>query len=156
MSSESMPLKLLLCVFSAWVNRQQTQVIYYLVEENRVLKEQLGGKRLRLTDKQRRRLAAKAKLLGWKLLTRIATIVTPDTLLAWHRKLIAAKWTYKSKRLGRPGIMKEIRAHIVRMATENSSWGYCRIQGALKNLGHQVAATTIAKVCFGTRNQASP
>ena len=90
MSSESMPLKLLLCAFSGWVNRQQGQVIDYLVEENRVLQEQLGGKRLRLTDKQRRRLAAKAKLLGRKILTQIATIVTPDTLLAWHRKLYAA------------------------------------------------------------------
>jgi len=141
-----MPLKLLLCVFSGWVNRQQDQIIDYLVEENRVLKEQLKGKRLQLTDSQRRRLAAKAKLLGRSVLSRIATIVTPDTLLAWHRKLIAAKWTYTRKRQGRPGVMKEIREHIVRMATESPSWGYCRIQGALKNIGHRVAASTIAKV----------
>ena len=120
MSTDCMPLKLLLCVFSAKINRQQAQVIDCLVEENRVLKEQLGGKRLRLTDKQRRRLAAKAKLLGRKILTQVTTIVTPDTLLAWHRKLIAAKWTYNNlKRQGRPGLMKEIRTHIVRMATEN-------------------------------------
>ena len=146
MQPDSMPLKLLLCVFSGWVNRQQDRIIHYLVEENRVLKEQLKGKRLRLTDTQRRRLAAKAKILGTRMLSQIATIVTPDTLLAWHRKLIAAKWTYKAKRLGRPGVLKEIRKHIIRMAQGNPSWGYCRIQGALKHIGHRVAPSTIAKV----------
>ena len=90
MQPDSMPLKLLLCVFSGGVNRQQDRIIHYLVEENRVLKEQIKGKRLRLTDSQRRRLAAKAKILGTRMLSQIATIVTPDTLLAWHRKLIAA------------------------------------------------------------------
>lgn len=145
MTPDSIPLKLLLCVFSGWVNRQQDQIIDYLVEENRVLKAELKGKRLRLTDSQRRRLAAKAKLLGRSILSKIATIVTPDTLLAWHRKLIAAKWTYIRQRQGRPGIMKEIRKQIVQMATQNPSWGYCRIQGALKHLGHEVAASTISK-----------
>ena len=83
---------------------------------------------LRLTDDQRRRLAAKGKILGHRILARIATIVTPDTILRWHHRLIAMKWTYPSKRVGRPGIMKAIRELIVRMATNNSSWGYCRIQ----------------------------
>jgi transposase InsO family protein len=146
MQPDSIPLKLLLCVFSSWVNRQQDQIIDYLVEENCVLKEQLKGRRLRLTDSQRRRLAAKAKWLGRSVLSRFATIVAPDTLLAWHRKLIAAKWTYKAKRLGRPGVMKEIRKHIIRMSQGNPSWGYCRIQGALKHIGHGVAPSTIAKV----------
>ena len=76
----------------------------------------------------------------------IATIVTPDTILAWHRKLIAAKWTYSHKRVGRPGVMKEIRKLIVLMAQENPSWGYSRIQGQLKHLDHRVARNTIAKV----------
>ena len=76
----------------------------------------------------------------------IATIVTPDTILAWHRKLIAAKWTYPHKRVGRPGVMKEIRTLIVQMAEDNPSWGYARIQGALKHLDHRVARSTIAKV----------
>jgi len=98
-------------------------VIDYLIEENRVLKEQLRGKRLRLTNAQRRRLAAKGKTLGRRLLAQVATIVTPDTILRWHKRLIAAKWTYPSKRPGRPGIMKEIRSLIVRMATDNSTWG---------------------------------
>jgi transposase InsO family protein len=142
---ELFSLQLLLATFGGWVNRQQTEAIDYLVEENRVLKEQLGGKRLRLTNDQRRRLAAKAKMLGRRLLGHIATIVTPDTILRWHRQLIAAKWTYPSSRIGRPGIMKGIRELIVRLATDNSSWGYCRIQGELRKLNHRVAPSTIAK-----------
>jgi len=139
------PLQFLLATCSGWVNRQQGQAIAYLMEENHVLREQLGGKRLRLTGDQRRRLAAKGKALGRRLLAQVATIVTPDTILRWHKRLIAAKWTYPSKRIGRPGIMKEIRSLIVRMATDNSTWGYCRIQGELKKLNHSVVPSTIAK-----------
>ena len=128
------------------MNRHQQEVIEYLVEENRVLKEQLGGRRLRLTDDQRRRLAAKGKRLGRQALKRVATIVTPDTIMRWHRRLIALKWTFEAKRVGRPGLMRRIKALIVRMATENSTWGYCRIQGELKGLGHRVASTTVANV----------
>jgi hypothetical protein len=82
------PLLLVLAAVSGWVHRQQADTIAYLVEENRVLKEQLGRKRLRLTDDQRRRLAAKGQALGRKLLSRVATIVTPDTILRWHRQLV--------------------------------------------------------------------
>ncbi|MBK8980697.1 MAG: transposase [Planctomycetes bacterium] len=139
------PLRLLLVIFAGWVHREQARTIAYLIEENRVLREQLGSRRLRLTDDQRRRLAAKGAALGRRLLARVATIVTPDTILRWHRRLIAAKWTYPSRRVGRPGIMKEIRTLIVRMAAENSTWGYCRIQGELKKLGHCVATSTVAK-----------
>ena len=128
------------------MSRRQQDVIEYLVEENRVLKEQLKGRRLRLTDDQRRRLAAKGKRIGRRALNRFATIVTPDTIMRWHRKLIAAKRTFEAKRVGRPGLMKAIKALIVRMATANSTWGYCRIQGELKGVGHQVASTTIANV----------
>ncbi len=140
------PLQLLLATFAGWVNRHQDQVIEYLVEENRVLKEQLGGRRLRLTDDQRRRLAAKGKILGRRVLARIATIVTPDTILRWHHRLVSMKWTYDRRTRGRPGVMKVIRELIVRMAVANSSWGYLRIQGALKHLDHRVARSTIAKV----------
>ncbi|UCH84954.1 MAG: transposase [Candidatus Latescibacterota bacterium] len=145
---ETIHLQLLLATFAGWVGRRQSQAIGYLLEENRVLKEHLesGGKRLRFTDDQRRRLAAKGKPLGRKALRKIATIVTPDTILAWHRKLIAVKWTYPHKRVGRPGVMKEIRRLIIRMAAENPSWGYARIQGQLKHLNHRVARSTIAKV----------
>ena len=73
------------------MSQQQRDVIDYLQEENRVLRQQLGGKRLRLSDEQRRRLAAKAKKLARRVLREVATIVTPETLLVWHRKLIAQK-----------------------------------------------------------------
>ena len=140
--------RLFLATFAGWVGRHQTGAIAYLMEENRVSKEQLesGGRRLRFTDDQRRRLAAKGKPLGRRILQQIATIVTPDTILAWHRRLIAAKWTYPHTGVGRPGVMQEIRELVVRMAEDNPSWGYARIQGALKHLGRRVARSTIAKV----------
>ncbi len=121
---ETIHLQLLLATFAGWIGRQQSHVIAYLIEENRVLKEQLesGGRRLRFTDDQRRRLAVKGKPLGREALRQIATIVTPDTILAWHRKLIAAKWTYPRKRVGRTGVLKEIRELVVRMAEENPNY----------------------------------
>jgi hypothetical protein len=67
---------------SGWLNQKQQRVIDYLVEENRVLREQIGCRRLRFNDDHRRRLAAKAKKLGRKILAQVATIVTPQTLLA--------------------------------------------------------------------------
>ena len=82
-------LQFLLATFAGWINHHQAQAIDYLVEENRVLKEQLRGKRLRLTDDQRRRLAAKGHALGRRLLSQVATIVTPDTIMRWHRRLYA-------------------------------------------------------------------
>ena len=122
--ASTFPLRFLLATFAGWVNRQQAQAIDYLVEENRVLKEQLGGKRLGLTDDQRRRLAAKGKTLGRRLLREVATIVTPDTILRWHRQLIAAKHTYPHKsRVGRPGIMKTIRELIVRLGDRAGETG---------------------------------
>ena len=72
--------------------------------------------------------------------------MTPDTILRWHRRLIALKWTCEPKRIGRPGLMRTRAALIVRMARENSGWGYCRIQGELRQLGHRVASSTIARV----------
>src|SRR5947209_8301725 len=106
MTPDLSPVRLLLVTLAGWINRQE--VIEYLVEENRVLIEQLSGRRVRLTDDQRRRLAARGHRLGRRILRQMATIVTPDTILRWHRRLIARKWTFGPKRPGRPGIMKEI------------------------------------------------
>jgi len=136
-----------LIAVAGWMNQSQLQVIDCLREENRVLREQLGGRRLRLNDDQRRRLAAKAKGLGRKLLAEVATIVTPETLLGWHRKLIALKYDGSGKRKpGRPRTAGEIEGLVVRMAEENRNWGYRRIQGALSNLGHELARSTIAEM----------
>lgn len=140
------PFHLLVIALAGWLNRHQQAVIDYLIEENCVLKDQLDGQRLRFTDAQRRRLALKAKLVGCRLLDEIETLVTPDTLLAWHRKLIAKKWTYLRKGPGRPRITKEINDLVIRMAMENHTWGYDRVQGALANLGHMIAPNTIKNI----------
>ncbi len=140
------PLRFMLIGLAGWVNEQQCLVIDYLQEENRVLRDQLGNKRLRLSDEQRRRLAVKAKKLGRKVLSEVASLVTPDTLLAWHRKLIARKYEGSPRRgPGRPRVMEQIRRLVVRLAQENSTWGYTRIRGVLANLGHQVGRSTIAR-----------
>ena len=147
---ETIYLKVLLTTFAAWTSRQQARIITYLIEENRVLREQLesGGRRLRFTDDQRLRLAAKGKPLGRRTLREMATIVTPDTILAWHRRLIAKKWDFSSRKRkpGRPRVMSEITEQVIMMARENSGWGYTRIQGALENLGHRVSRTTVANI----------
>jgi putative transposase len=141
------PFRFVVIAVSGWMNQRQLQVIDYLREENRVLREQLGGRRLRLNDNQRRRLATKAKGLGRKILAEVATIVTPETLLAWHRKLIARKYDGSGKRgPGRPRTAGETENLVVRMAEENRDWGYRRIQGALSNLGHEIARSTIAEI----------
>ena len=141
------PFRFVLIAVAGWMNQRQLQMIDYLREENRVLREQLAGRRLRLNDDQRRRLAARAKQLGRKCLADMATIVSPETLLAWHRKLIAQKYDGSGKRgPGRPRTAAEMEALVVRMAEENGDWGYGRIQGALSNLGHEVARSTIAGI----------
>ncbi len=127
------------------MNQRQLQVIEYLREENRVLREQFGERRLRLSDDQRRRLAAKAKGLGRKLLRDVATIVTPETLLRWLAN--AQKYDGSGKRgVGRPRTIAEIEQLVVQMAEENRSWGSRRIQGALSNLGYKLARSTIAAI----------
>ena len=126
---------------------KQQEILDYLREENRILHAQLGTRRLRFHDEQRCRLAVRAKLLGRRVLAEVATIVTPDTLLRWHRKLIAEKYDGSAKRgPGRPTKADDLATLIVRMATENWDWGYRRIQGALFNLGHMVARGTVANI----------
>ena len=138
-------LRLVLLVLTGWLERREREAIAYLVEENRCLRRQLGDRRLRLTDDDRRRLAARAYRIGRAALRDLATIGTPDTLLRWHRQLIARKWTY-ARRPGRHVVLAEIRQLILRMAEENPTWGYTRIQGALKNVGHRVGRSTIRRI----------
>src|SRR5262245_27571895 len=140
------PLHLTLPALVRWIAGEQQGVIEYLRAENRVLKAQLRGRRVRLSDAERRRLALLGARLARPILTEVTTIVRPDTLLRWHRELIVRKRTNPKRRPGRPAVHAEIRGLVVRMATENPSWGYTRIQGALKNLGHRVARTTVANI----------
>jgi putative transposase len=138
-------LQMVLGVLTGWLARRERETVAYLIEENRILRRQLGGGRLGLTDEDRRRLAARAYRVGRAALRQIATIATPDTLLRWHRQLIARKWTY-ARRPGRRGVLSAIRQLVVRMAAENPTWGYTRIQGALKNVGHRVGRSTIRRI----------
>lgn len=147
MVSPLFPLQYVIAAIALWLNRQQQEVIDYLKEENRLLKEKLGDRKLHFTDAERRRLAARAKLLGRKILAQLDTLVTPDTLQRWHRDLIAQKWNHVHKRKpGRPRTKDEIVAPILRMAQENSGWCYTRILGALSNVGYKVSRGTVANI----------
>jgi len=141
------PLQFIIATLALWLNRQQQAAIDYLKEQNRLLKEKLGDRRPHFTDAERRRLATRARALGRKLLSQLETLVTPDTLLRWHRELVARKWNHFHKRKpGRPRTRDEVAALILRMASENSSWGYTRLQGALSNLGFKIGRGTIANI----------
>src|SRR5215813_11029164 len=124
----------------------------YLVTENRLLRNQITG-RVRLTDAERKTLAEIGHKLGKQALAEVATIVKPETILSWHRTLVAQKFDGSPQRQspGRPTIAEELEALIVRIAQENRSWGYDRIVGALANLGLTVNAQTVGNVlkCHG-------
>lgn len=125
------PLHLLVACLAGCMNREQRKQIESLRAEIKVLREQTGQKRLKFTDDQRRLLAAKGKEVGRKGLAEIGSIVTPDTLLRWHRQLIAVKWTFHRQTEGRPKTRQEIAELVLKMAKENATWGYRRIQGEL-------------------------
>ena len=143
-----MILHVLIAMVAGWINRHQQQVIAYQQEELRILKAQLGGRRLRLTDTQRRRLAALAYPLGRQRLKAFATLATPDTLLRWYKRLIAAQFDGSTTRQerGRLRVSEEVEQLVVRMAEENATWGYRRIQGALANLGHHIDKITVRNI----------
>lgn len=131
------------------MNRKQQDLIDYLQAENEILKEQLEtkGVKLKLSNTQRRKLAKKGKKLGRKGLMQYANIVSPDTILYWHRKLVALKYTAKRKiKTDRQKEMEVIKELCVKFAEENPSWGYGRIQGALFNLGYEVCEATVGNI----------
>ena len=119
------PVEMMLLAIAGWLNEEQRLKIEFLQEQICVLQELQGRRRLRFNDNQRRRLAAKGKRLGRSVLGELGSIVTPDTILRWHRELIARKYDGSSnRRPGRPGLSDEVRDLVVRMARENESWGY--------------------------------
>ena len=143
------PWQLFLVILAGWINRQQQIVIEYLRTENQVLKEQIGKKRILLTDDQRRRLAVKGKVLGRKMLEEVGTLFSPDTILRWHRQLVAQKWDYSGRRKnlpGRPRVRQVIVDLVLRFAKENPTWGYDRIQGTLANVGYRISDTTVGNI----------
>src|ERR1035438_10736989 len=122
------PFAFLVICLAGWMNRNHQEVIEYLQEEVRVLKELLG-KKPRFNDDQRWRLAFKSKRLGRKTLDRFASLVTPNTLLAWHRRLVAREYDGTAlRKAGRPPTAADIKELILKLARENRSWGYTRTQ----------------------------
>ena len=158
MKPQFQPWHLLLLILGGWINSRQQDAIEYLLTENRVLREKLGKKRILLNDDQRRLLAVKGKILGRKMLEHLAGIVTPETILRWHRELVARHWDYSGRRkaAGRPAVTPEIVELVLRIAKESPTWGYDRIQGALANLGHHISDTTVANVLGAHGIEPSP
>ena len=139
--------KQLLAYITGTVDQELLVRNEYLVTENRMLRAQLKG-RVRLCDSERKALAEIGQKLGKKALEEVATIVTPGTILAWHRKLVAQKCdgSQQRKAPGRPTIDQELEALVVRMAQENRSWGYDRIVGTMANLGHTLSDQTVGNI----------
>ncbi len=143
------PWQVFFVVLGGWASRDQQKIIEFYQTQVEALMKSQGKKRLLLTDDQRRLLAVKGKSLGRKALMELTTIVTPDTILRWHRTLVAQKWDYsdRTKRQpGRPRLRQVIVDLILRFASENPSWGYDRIQGALANVGYHISDTTVGNV----------
>ena len=149
------PWQVLFMVLASWVHREQQKTIEFYQAQLEAMMKAQGKKRVLLTDDQRRLLAVKGKALGRKALMELTTIVTPDTILRWHRTLVAQKWDYSQRRksVGRPRVEKEIVDLVLRFARENPSWGYDRIQGALENLGHEVSDQTGKYKVYGGGGQ---
>ena len=139
--------KILLACVTGSVDEELLLRNEYLATENQILRQQIEG-RVRLTDAERQSLAEIGKKLGKQALDEIATIVKPDTILAWHRKLVAQKFDGSEQRRspGRPRVNKELEDWVVKMAQENRSWGYDRIAGALADLGYTISDQTVGNI----------
>ena len=153
-----MILHVFIAMVAGWLQRHQQHIITYLQEENRVLKAHHRGRRLRLRDSERRRLAALAHPLGRKRLKEVATLATPDTLLRWYQRLIAQKLDGSTQRQqrGRPRVAEEVEQLVIRMAEEHPTWGYRRIQGALANVGHALDKITVRNILRRHHREPAP
>ena len=143
------PWQLFFMILGSWVHSEQQKIIEFYQAELKAVMDAQGKKRLLLTNDHRRLLAVKGKSLGRKALMELTTIVTPDTILRWHRTLVAQKWNYsdrKNQQPGRPRIRQVIVGLILRFARENPAWVYDRIQGALANVGYHISDTTVGNV----------
>jgi transposase len=142
------PFHLMLLVLSEFVRKEQEKRIEFLLLENQILRKKIGGKRVLLTDDQRRRLAVKGKVLGRRQLEQVSVVAQADTILRWHRELIEKPEQHSSLRqaTGRPRIDQEVVDLVLRMARENESWGYKRIQGQLSNVGFRIGKTSVANI----------
>ena len=136
----------LLVALAGYINRQRQDLIAYLQEENRVLRESLGNERIVLNDAQKRRLATAAVKLGRKVLHECAMLFTPETLIRWHKLLVARKYDGSGKRGPKPKKANEVRDLVLKMKAENESWGYGHIHGELKCLGFQVSWQTVRRI----------
>jgi putative transposase len=139
--------KTLLAYITGTVDQELRLRNEYLVTENRILRNQIKG-RVHLSDGERISLAELGKQLGRQALAEVSTIVKPETILAWHRMLVAKKFDGSPQRKapGRPMIDPEVEALVVRMAREHRSWGYDRIVGALANLGYTISDQTVGNI----------
>jgi putative transposase len=145
-----MPWKKMLAWVTGRIDDSLRQKLEFVLEENRVHRALLErhSPHWRLEDNERKGLAEKGRLLG-KLLDQIITIVQPETLLKWHRRLVAKKWDFSARRaksVGRPPVDAAVEKLIVQLAKDNDGWGYDRIAGALANLGHQVSDQTVGSI----------
>jgi len=139
--------KTMLAYITGSVDENLLLRIEYFVAENRILRDQLQG-RVQLSDTERQTLAEIGAKLGKKALEEVANLFQPDTILDWHRKLVAEKFdgSKHRKSLGRPRVDKELEDWVVKMAKENRSWGYDRIVGALAELGYDISDQTVGNI----------
>ena len=142
-----MPLQFLAAWLAVWFQRELRKQVDYLMAENRILKEKLGDRKLDLTNADRRRLAVLGKELGRKVLAKVATSATADTILRWYREQVAKKYDGSNQRgPGRPRKAAKIVELVLKMARENEGWGYTRVEGALKNIGYLIGRSTIKRI----------
>src|SRR5262249_27480126 len=144
---EAMDWKQLLAYITGTVDQELLLRNEYLVTENRILRHQIAG-HVRLTDGERKTLAELGQKLGKQALKEVAHVVKPDTILGWHKKLVAQKFDGSKQRqtLGRPKVDQALGDLVVRLAQENRSWGYDRIVGALANLGYTISDQTVGNI----------